>query len=167
MKQRTRKRIVIIGAGSAGLCMGVQLKKAGIDDFVILEKGGGIGGTWWRNSYPGAECDVQSHLYSFSFAQKNDWSKPFAGQAEILEYLNRIADTYGLRAHIQLNSPVQSVHWQGASARWRVGTESGEEFEAHVVVSALGMFNNLVAVHSRQGGLSGHGLSLGGLGSQP
>lgn len=144
MKQRTRKRIVIIGAGSAGLCMGVQLKKAGIDDFVILEKGDGIGGTWWRNSYPGAECDVQSHLYSFSFAQKNDWSKPFAGQAEILEYLNRIADTYDLRAHIQLNSPVRSVHWQGESAHWRVGTESGEEFEAHVVVSALGMFNNLV-----------------------
>ena len=144
MNQKTQKRVVIIGAGSAGLCMGVQLKKAGIDDFVILEKGDGIGGTWWHNSYPGAECDVQSHLYSFSFEQKNDWSKPFAGQAEILEYLNLIADKHGVRPHIQLNTRVKSAHWQAESSCWHVGTEAGEEFEAQVVVSALGMFNNLV-----------------------
>jgi len=145
MKQKNQKhRVVIIGAGSAALCMGVQLKKAGIDDFVILEKGNGIGGTWWHNSYPGAECDVQSHLYSFSFEQKNDWSQPFAGQAEILAYLNHIADKYGLRPHLQLNTTVKSTRWQGENARWQVVTESGDEFESHVVVSALGMFNNLV-----------------------
>ena len=80
----TRRKAVIIGAGSAGLCMAVQMKKAGIEDFVILEKGSGIGGTWFWNKYPGAECDVQSHLYSFSFEQKNDWTQPFAGQEEIL-----------------------------------------------------------------------------------
>ena len=139
-----KPRITIIGAGSAGLCMGVQLKKAGINDFVILEKGSGVGGTWWHNSYPGAECDVQSHLYSFSFEQKKDWSKPFAGQAEILAYLNHIADKYELRPHIQLDTTVKSVHWDGEQARWLVGTESGDECESHVVVSALGMFNNLV-----------------------
>ena len=145
MKQKNQKhRAVIIGAGSAGLCMGVQLKKAGIDDFVILEKGNGIGGTWWHNSYPGAECDVQSHLYSFSFEQKNDWSQPFAGQEEILVYLNHIADKYGLWPHLQLNTTVKSTRWQGENARWHVVTESGDEFESHVVVSALGMFNNLV-----------------------
>ena len=59
MQLEEKQQVVIIGAGSAGLCMGVQLKKAGIHDFVILEKGSGIGGTWWHNSYPGAECDVQ------------------------------------------------------------------------------------------------------------
>ena len=145
MKQKNQKhRVVIIGAGSAGLCMGVQLKKAGVDDFVILEKGNGIGGTWWHNSYPGAECDVQSHLYSFSFEQKNDWSQPFAGQEEILVYLNHIAGKYELRPHLQLNTTVKSTRWQGENARWHVVTESGDEFESHVVVSALGMFNKLV-----------------------
>lgn len=139
-----RHRVIIIGAGSAGLCMGVQLKKAGIDNFVILEKGEGIGGTWQHNSYPGAECDVQSHLYSFSFEQKNDWSRPFAGQQEILAYLNHIADTYGLRPHLRLNTAVASAHWQDDSARWKVTTAAGQELEADIVVSALGMFNNLV-----------------------
>ena len=126
-------RVIIIGAGSAGLCMGVQLKKAGINDFVILEKGDGIGGTWWHNSYPGAECDVQSHLYSFSFEQKTDWSRPFAGQQEILAYLNHIADTYGLRSHIQLHTTVASASWQSDTARWKVVTEAGQELEFKII----------------------------------
>lgn len=66
--------IVIIGAGPGGLCMGAKLLEAGIDDFVILERADGVGGTWRHNTYPGAACDVQSHLYSFSFAPKVDWS---------------------------------------------------------------------------------------------
>ena len=96
-----KTQILIIGAGSAGLCTALQLKRAGIEDFVILEKGEGVGGTWFWNQYPGAECDVQSHLYSFSFEPKADWSRPFAGQAEILEYLNAVADKYGVRSHIR------------------------------------------------------------------
>ena len=143
-KDQRHQRVIIIGGGSAGICMGIQLKKAGIDDFVILEKAQGIGGTWQHNSYPGAECDVQSHLYSFSFEQKNDWSRPFAGQKEILAYLNQCADKHGLRPHIQPNTAVASVHCQAASAKWKVVTASGDELEAQFVVSALGMFNNLV-----------------------
>ncbi len=137
-------RIVIIGAGSAGLCMGVQLKNAGIDDFVILDKAAAVGGTWNWNRYPGAECDVQSHLYSFSFEQKNDWSRPFAGQEEILGYLNHIADKYDLRRHLRFNDGVASLAWQEADSRWRVGTEAGRTLEANVVVSAIGMFNDIV-----------------------
>ena len=144
MQLEEKKQVVIIGAGSAGLCMGVQLKKAGIHDFVILEKGSGIGGTWWHNSYPGAECDVQSHLYSFSFEQKNDWSRPFAGQAEILEYLNLIADKYDLRKHILLETEVKSAQWDGEKSCWLVTTADGTNCQSRVVVSALGMFNNLV-----------------------
>ena len=144
MQLEEKKQVVIIGAGSAGLCMGVQLKKAGIHDFVILEKGSGIGGTWWHNSYPGAECDVQSHLYSFSFEQKNDWSRPFAGQAEILEYLNLIADKYDLREHILLETEVASAQWDSNKSRWLLTTADGTNCESRVVVSALGMFNNLV-----------------------
>ncbi|MGE0820609.1 MAG: flavin-containing monooxygenase [Candidatus Binatia bacterium] len=139
-----RHRIIIIGAGSAGICMGVQLKKSGIDDFVILEKAQGVGGTWWHNTYPGAECDVQSHLYSFSFEPKTDWSRPFAGQQEILAYLNHCTDKHGLRPHIRLSTAVVSASWQGDRARWKVVTDAGEELEAQVVISALGMFNNVV-----------------------
>ncbi len=80
-------RVIIIGAGPGGLCTAIKLQEAGIKDFVVLEKATDIGGTWWHNQYPGAECDVMSHLYSFSFELKRDWSRPFAGQAEILDYL--------------------------------------------------------------------------------
>lgn len=137
-------RVLIIGAGSAGLCMGVQLKAAGVEDFVVLEKGSEVGGTWHWNRYPGAECDVQSHLYSFSFEQKTDWSKPFAGQAEILEYLNHIADQYGLRPHIRHNERVRALTWDEAQSRWRVETASGETLFPSVVISAIGMFNDVV-----------------------
>lgn len=137
-------RVVIIGAGGGALCMGVNLRKAGIEDFVMLEKSHGIGGTWWHNQYPGAECDVQSHLYSYSFEPKLDWSRPFAGQAEILEYFNFCADKYDIRRHIQLNTKVSALTWQEERGRWRVETDTGRVLEAQVVVSALGMFNELV-----------------------
>lgn len=144
MGQSSQPRIVIIGAGSAGLCMGVQLKRAGIDDFVILEKAQGVGGTWYHNRYPGAECDVQSHLYSFSFEPKPDWSRPFAGQEEILGYLNHIADKYGVRPHLRHGKQVVSAHWNNANAHWKITTEDGDTYEPQVMVSALGMFNHLV-----------------------
>ncbi len=144
MTQKHAHHVVIIGAGSAGLCMGVQLKKAGIDDFVILEKGTGVGGTWFWNRYPGAECDVQSHLYSFSFEPNPNWSRPFSGQEEILAYLNHIADKYGIRDHIRFETRVQAASWSDEQARWTVTTESGDRYESRIAVSALGMFNNLV-----------------------
>lgn len=137
-------RVIIIGAGSAGLCMGIGLKKFGLDDFVILDKAGGVGGTWYYNTYPGAECDVQSHLYSFSFEPKPDWSQPFAGQAEILGYLNHCADKYKLRPHLRLNTAVASSTWDDEAGRWQVGLADGGSLSADVVVSAIGMFNNIV-----------------------
>ena len=95
--------IVIIGAGFAGIGMGIRLKLAGITDFVIVEKSAGIGGTWYDNHYPGAACDIESHLYSFSFEPNPRWSRSFAPQPEILEYLERCVDKYGLRSHIRCN----------------------------------------------------------------
>ena len=144
MTHNNRHRIIIIGAGSAGICMAIHLKKAGIEDFVILEKAEDLGGTWFWNRYPGAGCDVQSHLYSFSFEQKNDWSRPFAGQEEILAYLNRCADNYGVRNHVRFNTNVTAAHWADEQARWTVTTDSGQQLEAQSVISALGMFNKLV-----------------------
>lgn len=137
-------RIIIIGAGGGALCMAINLKQRGIDDFVLLEKSGGIGGTWWHNQYPGAECDVQSHLYSYSFEPKLDWSRPFAGQAEILQYLNHCADKYDIRRHIRLNTAVTGLVWQEDAACWQVSTGQGQTLRAQVVVSALGLFNELV-----------------------
>ncbi|CAN0266582.1 unnamed protein product, partial [Phaeothamnion confervicola] len=146
MSQSTvsRHRIIIIGAGGGGLCMGMQLKRAGINDFVMLDKAAGLGGTWWHNTYPGAECDVQSHLYSFSFEPKNDWSRPFAGQEEILGYFQSCADKYALNEHLRFNTQVQALRWLDARSLWQVETDKGEVLEAQVVVSALGMFNKLV-----------------------
>ena len=137
-------RIVIIGAGSAGLCTAVHLRQAGIDDYVILEQGDGIGGTWFWNRYPGAECDVQSHLYSFSFEPKVDWSQPFAGQAEILEYLNLVADKYDVRRHIRFGAGVSALHWHDERSVWEITTRDGRTLSAQIVVSAIGMFNELV-----------------------
>jgi cation diffusion facilitator CzcD-associated flavoprotein CzcO len=137
-------RIIIIGTGGGGLCMAMQLKRAGINDFLMLDKAAGLGGTWWHNSYPGAECDVQSHLYSFSFEPKNDWSRPFAGQREILGYFEQCADKYGLGPHMRFNTAVKALRWDDARRLWHVETGNGEILDAEVVVSALGMFNNLV-----------------------
>lgn len=124
--------------------MGKRLREAGIDDFVILDKASGVGGTWWYNTYPGAECDVQSHLYSFSFEPKLDWSRPYAGQAEILGYFNHVADKYGLRPHIRFDTTITAARWSDTDDRWRVTTADGRTYEAEVVVSAIGMFNNIV-----------------------
>jgi cation diffusion facilitator CzcD-associated flavoprotein CzcO len=123
--------------------MGMQLKNAGIDDFVILEKGPALGGTWYWNHYPGAECDVESHLYSFGFEQKLDWSRPYAPQAEILEYLNTIADQYDVRRHIRFNCESRVLKWQQDASRWLVTNADGTVLNAQILVSAVGMFNNI------------------------
>src|SRR6478736_312915 len=88
--------VVIVGAGFSGLAAGILLKRAGIHSFTIVEKAGGVGGTWRANTYPGAACDVQSHLYSFSFEPNPKWSRMFARQDEIRDYLEHCTDKYGV-----------------------------------------------------------------------
>ena len=90
---------IVVGAGFSGLCAGIELRRAGIEDFVILEKADGVGGTWRDNHYPGAACDIPSHLYSYSFEPNPRWSRAYGGQAEILGYLEHCVDAYGLRPH--------------------------------------------------------------------
>jgi cation diffusion facilitator CzcD-associated flavoprotein CzcO len=136
-------RIVIIGAGPGGLCMGIRLAQAGFEDFVILEKSDRLGGTWNHNRYPGLACDIPSHLYSFSFEPKPDWSRPYAPQSEILEYIEHCADRYDVRRFCRFNAGVRSAIWDESAARWTLELSSGESIQADVVVSALGMFNEL------------------------
>src|SRR6478735_5328157 len=91
--------IAIIGTGFAGLGMAIRLRQSGLTDFLVAEKADSVGGTWRDNHYPGCACDVQSHVYSFSFAPNPRWSRMFAPQREILDYLRGCADAHGLRPH--------------------------------------------------------------------
>jgi cation diffusion facilitator CzcD-associated flavoprotein CzcO len=134
--------IVIIGTGFSGLGMGIRLKQAGIRDFVILEQASGVGGTWRDNHYPGAACDVESHLYSFSFEPNPGWSRTFAGQAEILAYLEGCADKYGLRPHIRFDTAAVGASFDERTGIWTVETSRGERLTARILVSAIGGFSS-------------------------
>jgi len=131
-------RIAIVGTGFAGLGMAIRLKQAGIEDFVILEKADEVGGTWRDNHYPGCACDVQSHLYSFSFAPNPEWSRMFSPQPEIWSYLRKCTDQYGLRPFIRFNSEVQAAQWDEKAALWRVQLAGGRTLAAQVLISGMG-----------------------------
>ena len=103
--------IAIIGSGFSGLGMAIRLKQEGIEDFTVLERGDDVGGTWHFNTYPGCACDVPSHLYSFSFAPNPGWSDTYSRQPEIRDYLQRVADEFGIRPHVRLNCDVSGVEW--------------------------------------------------------
>ena len=141
-------RVAIIGAGPGGLCMGIRLKQAGIEDFVILERASGVGGTWFHNRYPGCAVDLPSYFYSFSFEKKYDWSRPYAPQSELLSYMEGVAEKYELLGHCQFGQEVDRVTWGeksgGEAAGWSLVMASGETLRAKSVVSAVGMFNDLV-----------------------
>jgi cation diffusion facilitator CzcD-associated flavoprotein CzcO len=134
-------RVAVIGAGAGGLALAMLLERAGITDFVLLEKADGVGGTWRRTRYPGAECDVPSHLYSYSFALNPEWSKTFAGQREILDYLERCADEAGVRDRIRCSTAVERATWCEQTRSWNLHLDDGSTLHAKVLVSAVGMFN--------------------------
>ena len=144
MDGRRPLRIAIVGAGPGGICMAIRLKGAGFESFEILEKSGGVGGTWNHNRYPGCACDIPSHLYSFSFELKPDWTRPYASQPEILAYLEHCAAKYGILPHCRFGDAVQRACWDEDASRWTLELASGRTVEADVVVSAVGMFNELV-----------------------
>lgn len=129
---------VIVGAGFSGLCAGIQLREAGIDRFVILEKAAGVGGTWRDNTYPGAACDIPSHLYSYSFEPNATWSRAYGGQREILAYLEHCTTKYGLRPHLRFGACVASAAWDEAAATWTVRTQAGETYVARTLVLGNG-----------------------------
>jgi cation diffusion facilitator CzcD-associated flavoprotein CzcO len=129
---------VIVGAGFSGICAGIQLKKLGITDFVILEKAHRVGGTWRENTYPGAACDVPSHLYSYSFEPNPHWSRAYGGQAEILNYLEHVTDKYGLRSHLRFNQHVASAKFDEATGSWRVATATGDVLVARALLLGNG-----------------------------
>ncbi|MFJ5777857.1 flavin-containing monooxygenase [Streptomyces sp. NPDC093094] len=137
MAEHEHVRVAVIGSGFGGLGAAVRLRREGITDFVVLERAGGVGGTWRDNSYPGCACDVPSHLYSFSFAPHPDWPRTFSGQEHIRAYLERVTDTFGLRPHIRFDSEVKLMTWDTGKLLWHIETSSGS-LTADVVVSATG-----------------------------
>ena len=137
----TAPSVAIIGAGFGGIGLAITLKKAGIDSLTIFEKAEGVGGVWRHNTYPGAACDVPSHLYSFSFEPNPDWSRRFSPQPEILDYLERCVEKYGLGQNLRLGTEVSRAEFDDDSGKWRIETDGGETLEADVLVSACGQLS--------------------------
>ncbi|MCF4165406.1 NAD(P)/FAD-dependent oxidoreductase [Zavarzinia compransoris] len=134
-------KVCVIGTGFAGLCMAIQLKRAGIDNFVVLDKAAKVGGTWRENTYPGAGCDVPCHLYSFSFELNPNWSRRFAKQPEIIDYIEHCATKYDLYRHIRFETEVTEARFDEGRGLWTVTTAGGETIEAQFVVSGLGQLS--------------------------
>ena len=137
------RRIGIIGAGPGGMAAAHRFKEAGYENIVIWEKTDDFGGTWNINRYPGLECDVASHLYSFSFDLNPGWSKSFSRQPEILEYMKATADRLDLRRFARLSTEVVRATWDDECTKWRVMLSTGEEETVDILISAQGMFNHI------------------------
>src|SRR5437762_1802470 len=146
----THHDLIVIGAGFGGLGMGIRLKRAGRNDFLILEQDTGVGGTWHANRYPGAACDIPSLLYSFSFAPPREhWSRGYPGQAEIEAYLTDCVERFDLQPHLHLRTKVKAIAWDGDAQRWIVHAQrkNGEthEWTARIVVNATGALSRPAA----------------------
>ena len=132
---------IIIGSGFAGIGMAVAFKQAGLHDFVILERAQDVGGVWRDNSYPGAACDVPSHLYSFSFEPNPNWSRTFAPQAEIHAYLRHCARKYALAPHIRFGAEVAHAQYDEPHSVWRVTLADGTTLSAALLISGTGQLS--------------------------
>jgi cation diffusion facilitator CzcD-associated flavoprotein CzcO len=133
--------ILIVGAGFGGIAAAIELRKHGFEHIRILEKAPDLGGTWFYNDYPGAACDVPSHLYSFSFAQRRDWSRLCSPQAEIHAYLRQVAREQRVDHLIETNTAVTACSWDDERCRWTVDTAAGPAHEADVVILATGQLH--------------------------
>ncbi|HKL63738.1 MAG TPA: NAD(P)/FAD-dependent oxidoreductase, partial [Woeseiaceae bacterium] len=134
-------RIAVVGTGFSGLCMGIKLREAGFEDFTLFEKADAIGGTWRDNTYPGAECDIPSALYSYSFEPNPRWAHKWSHQPEILRYMEHCAEKYGLYPHIRLDTEVAKARWDDDEARWHLTLGDGSEEVFDVFVTGVGQLS--------------------------
>ncbi|EAW20389.1 flavin-containing monooxygenase [Aspergillus fischeri NRRL 181] len=141
-QQFTNTSVVIVGAGIGGMCVAIDLiRRNHCRDFVILEQSAGIGGTWHANTYPGCAVDLQSIVYSYSFAPNSNWSRDFPGQREILSYLTRVAQDYGLYEHIRFCSTAESATWDDELKKWNTSATSNYTISSDFFVSAVGQLS--------------------------
>jgi cation diffusion facilitator CzcD-associated flavoprotein CzcO len=133
-------RVIIMGAGMSGMCMGIQLLKAGIQNFVIYEKKDTIGGTWRENTYPGLTCDIPSFFYTYSFEPNPRWTHRFPPGSEIQQYFLNVFHKYGLDNYTRFKEEVTEARYE--DGRWKVRTSSGIEDSAEFLVSAAGILHH-------------------------
>lgn len=131
-------KVAIVGGGFGGLCMAIKLREAGIDDFLLLEKAAEVGGTWRENNYPGCACDVQSHMYSYSFAANPDWSHRYSGWREIQSYILRTAEEYGMYGYTRFNAEVDAARFDEETALWTLHLKDGSHLICQHWVLASG-----------------------------
>jgi cation diffusion facilitator CzcD-associated flavoprotein CzcO len=135
-----RRSVAVVGAGLGGVGAAVLLRRAGYDDVTVFERGDQVGGVWNHNTYPGAACDVPSHLYEFSFAPNPRWSRRYAPQAEIQAYVGDVARRHGVLERVRTSTEVTSARWVAERGRWQLTTSSGAH-EADVLVAACGQLS--------------------------
>ncbi|MCV7314314.1 NAD(P)/FAD-dependent oxidoreductase [Mycolicibacillus parakoreensis] len=135
--------VAIIGAGFAGIGAAIRLKGQGITDFVIFERDAEVGGTWRDNTYPGAACDIPSHLYSYSFAPKPDWSRTYSGSAEILDYIDDMVASNGVGSHIRFGHNVTGIVYDAPTGEWTVTFADQDPVRARAVIVASGPLANV------------------------
>ena len=133
-------RVVVVGAGIAGILVGIKMLDRGVEDLVVLEKADQVGGTWRDNVYPGVACDVPAHLYNYSFEPSARWSRRFAAGPELWDYFHGVAEKYDVLSHVRYGTEVTDARWDGAA--WTLTTQSGEQLVADIVVSAVGRLHH-------------------------
>ncbi len=163
-------RVIVIGAGMAGILAGIKLKEAGYSNVVIYEKADRVGGTWRENTYPGLTCDVPSHHYTYTFARNPDWSRHLSSGSEIQAYFERTAENYQIEQHIRFNTEVLQATFD--SGHWHVQNSDGSSDQANVVIAATGVLHhpaypNIEGIETFQGNLFhtarwDHGVALEG-----
>lgn len=139
--EQSKLDAIIIGCGMSGICAAYQLQKAGYKNLAILEKSGGIGGTWNDNIYPGSGCDVPSHLYSYSFKLNPDWSRVFSRQSEIKAYFENCVEEFGLKEKIHFNTEVVAATFNEETAQWQIYSKDGQSWSAPIMVMGVGQLN--------------------------
>lgn len=151
--------LLIVGTGFGGLGTAIQAKRKGVQDFIVIERATEVGGVWRDNAYPGCACDVQSHLYSFSFAPNPNWSKDFAPQTEIFDYLKYCAKKFHIYPHIHFNTELKSAVWHESLGQWQVETSQGTYHATYVVLGCGSLSDPLIpeiAGQDKFAGLSFH-----------
>ena len=131
----------IVGAGFGGIGMAIRLRQEGFEDFTVFERGDSVGGVWRANTYPGAACDVPSHLYSFSFAHGHEWTRRYAPREDIMRYLEHRTDEFGIRPHLRLGTEVAEAEFDQGDGRWAVTTEAGDSQRFDFLVAACGQLS--------------------------
>jgi len=134
----SRVEVAVLGAGMSGLCMGVELRRAGIRDFLVFEQSAGLGGTWWDNRYPGAHVDVPAPLYAFSFAPNPHWARRFAAAPQIQAYMEQVARDHGLMPHLRLGTRLVRAVFDEPAGEWELELGDGSRLRARFLVCSTG-----------------------------